>query len=200
MAGSGYKSWDAGDVLAANEVNGYLMDQAVMYFASAASRTSGVPGPTAGMHSYRADGTVVEVYNGLSWVSANSVGGTVAGSQVTGNITSGTINATNVANTLTSSASTSYSVATADQGTILRFTAAGTVTATVGTATAFTSGQRVDVLADGAAGVKITAGSGVTFAGAGTVSSNFLLEQYSAATIISVGSNAYRIIGNVLAI
>jgi hypothetical protein len=200
MAGSGYKSWDAGDVLAANEVNGYLMDQAVMYFASAATRTSGIPGPAAGMHTYRADGTVVEVYNGLTWVSANSVGGTVVGSQVTGNITNATINATNVTNTLTSSASTSYSVVTADQGTVLRFTAAGTVTATVGTATALTAGQRVDIIADGAAGVKISAGSGVTFAGAGTVSSNFLLEQYSAATIISVGSNAYRIIGNVLAI
>lgn len=200
MAGAGYKVWNALDVLAAAEVNTYLMEQTVMVFDDAADRSAVITSPSAGMVSFRIDGTALEVYNGSSWVSVGSRAGTVAGSQITGDITTGTINATNVTNTLASSASTSYSVAAADQGKVLRFTAAGTVTATVGTATAFTAGQRVDILADGAAGVRIAAGSGVTFAGAGTAGTAYLLEQYEAATVMAVAANTYRIIGNIAAV
>jgi len=185
MSGLGYKNWAANDILAAADLNGYVADQVVMYFANAAARTSAITSPTAGMVSYRGDAQIVEFYNGSAWIALSSAT---------------TINASNVVNTLTSSASTSYSVAEADQGTVLRFTASGTVTATVGTATAFTSGERVDILADGAAGVVITAGSGVTFAGAGTAATSYSLPQYEAATILSVGSNAYRIIGNITAV
>jgi hypothetical protein len=185
MSGLGYKNWAANDILAAADLNGYVADQVVMYFANAAARTSAIASPTAGMVSYRGDAQIVEFYNGSAWIALSSAT---------------TINASNVVNTLTSSASTSYSVAEADQGTVLRFTAAGTVTATVGTATAFSSGERVDILADGAAGVRITAGAGVTFAGAGTVATTYSLPQYEAATILNVGSNAYRIIGNITAV
>jgi hypothetical protein len=185
MSGLGYKVWAANDILAAADVNGYLADQVVMYFANAAARTSAIASPTAGMVSYRADGQVLEFYSGSAWVALSSAT---------------TINASNVINTLTASTATAYTVAEADQGTTLRFTAAGTVTATVGTATAFSSGERVDILADGAAGVRITAGSGVSFAGAGSTATSFLLQQYEAATILNVASNAYRIIGNITAI
>lgn len=185
MSGLGYKNWAANDILAAADLNGYVADQVVMYFANAAARTSAIASPTAGMVSYRADDSVIEFYNGATWVSLSSAT---------------TINASNVINTLTASTATAYTVAEADQGTVLRFTANGTVTATVGTATAFTSGERVDILADGTAGVRITAGSGVTFAGAGTAATTYSLPQYEAATILSVGSNAYRIIGNITAV
>jgi hypothetical protein len=185
MSGLGYKNWAANDILAAADVNGYLADQAVMYFADAAARSAAITSPSAGMVSYRGDGQVVEFYNGSTWVALSSAT---------------TVNASNVINTLTASTATSYTIAEADQGTVLRFTAAGTVTATVGTATAFTSGERVDILADGTAGVRITAGTGVTFAGAGTVASAYTLGQYQAATILNVGSNAYRIIGNITAV
>lgn len=185
MSGLGYKNWAANDILAAADLNGYVADQVVMYFADAAARSAAVTSPTAGMVSYRNDGQVLEFYNGSTWIGLSSAT---------------TINASNVINTLTASTATAYTVAEADQGTVLRFTAAGTVTATVGTATAFTSGERVDILADGAAGVRITAGTGVTFAGAGTVATSYLLPQYEAATVLNVGSNAYRIIGNITAV
>lgn len=185
MSGLGYKNWAANDILAAADLNGYVADQVVMYFADAAARSVAVTSPTSGMVSYRNDGQVLEFYNGSAWIGLSSAT---------------TINASNVINTLTSSASTSYTVAEADQGTMLRFTAGGTVTATVGTATAFTSGERVDILADGAGGVVITAGTGVSFAGAGTAASSYLLPQYEAATVLNVGSNAYRIIGNITAV
>lgn len=188
MAGLGRKVWAPNDVLAAADVNGYLMDQSVMYFASAAARSAAIPTPDAGMHTYRADGTVVEVYNGTAWVSANSVGGTL------------TLNATNVVNTLTSSTATAYTVQASDQGTTLRFTSGTAVTVTVGTATAFTAGQRVDLLQDGAGTVTISAGSGVSFAGRGTAGTAYAMGLYDGATIMCVSSNNYRIIGNVTAV
>lgn len=187
MAGLGRKVFEPLEYLTAANVNGYLMDQAVMVFASAAERATEIPTPTAGMHSYRTDGTVTEVYNGSAWVSANSVGGTL------------TLNAANVVNTLTASTATSYSLASGDQSRVLQFTAAGTTTLTVGTAAALTAGQRVDVLGDGAALI-IAAGSGVTFAGVGTTGTAYSIAQYEAATILCVSSNAYRIIGNITAV
>ena len=185
--GLGRKVWSAGDVLAAADVNGYLMDQSIMVFNSAAARTAAIGTPAPGMTTFRTDGTVVEVYNGSTWVSANSVGGTIS------------VPAGNVVNTLTASTETAYTFSSADQSAVLQFTNAGTVTATVGTATALTAGQRIDVVADGASLI-IAAGSGVTFAGAGTAGTAYSVTQYDAATILCVGSNAYRIIGNITAV
>ena len=107
------------------------------------------------------------------------------------------INATQVTNTLTSSTATAYTLASSDENTILQFTAAATVT--VGTATAFTAGQQVQILADGTA-LTIAGDGGVTLAGAGTAGTavSFTVgNQYEAVAIVGVGSDAYRIIGNV---
>jgi hypothetical protein len=186
--GLGRKVFTAGQILSAADVQGYLQDQAIMVFSGTAARTAAIGTPVPGMTSYLTSGTLVEVYNGGTWVSANSVGGTIS------------INATNVVNTLTASTATAYTFAPADQSSVLQFTNAGTVTATVGTATALTSGQRIDVVADGAAGVVISAGLGVSFAGAGTAGTAYAVDQYDAATILCVSSNAYRIIGNVRAV
>jgi hypothetical protein len=187
MSGLGRKVFVPLEYLNAAEVNGYLMDQTVMVFASAAERNSEIPTPTAGMHSWRTDGTVAEVYNGSAWVSQNSVGGTL------------TLNAASVVNTLSASTATSYAIASSDQSRVLQFTAAGTTTVTVGTAAALAAGQRVDVVGDGAALI-ISAGTGVTFAGAGTAGTAYSIAQFDAATILCVGSNAYRIIGNITAV
>ena len=185
MSGLGRKVWTPGEVLAAAEVNGYLMDQSVMVFDSSASRDSSIGTPTAGKTSYRTVVTVVEVYNCSAWVSANSVGGTI------------TINASNVINTLSSSTASSYTFASADQSRTVRFTSASAVTATISTATAFTAGQRVDLLQDGAGTVTVVAGSGVTLAGRGTAGTAYALSQFDGATVFCVEPNTYRIIGNV---
>jgi hypothetical protein len=69
MAGLGYKKFVTGSVLAAADVQGYLADQAVQVYASAAARTSALGTSVAsGMVSYRSDGTAVEYYNGSAWV------------------------------------------------------------------------------------------------------------------------------------
>jgi hypothetical protein len=70
MAGLGYKKFTAGSIVSASDVQGYLADQAVQVYASAAARTSALGSAvSAGMVSYRADGTVTEYYNGSSWVA-----------------------------------------------------------------------------------------------------------------------------------
>lgn len=74
MAGLGYKKFVTGSVLAASDVQGYLADQAVQVYASAAARTSALGTSTAtGMLSYRADGTVLEYYNGSAWVGLDDL-------------------------------------------------------------------------------------------------------------------------------
>ncbi len=218
MSGLGRKVWNPLDLLAAADLNGYLMDQSIMVFADATARAASIPTPTEGMHTYRANDNIVEIYNGTAWVSANTLGGTIAASQLTGTIsasqisgsidaaaisgslTNATINNTNVVNTLQTVAGTAYSVLTADQGKTLYFTSGTAVTATVGTATALTAGQRIDFVQEGAGTVTIAAGSGVSFAGRGTAASSYRTSRYDGATLLCVGSNTYRVIGNVTAV
>ena len=74
MAGAGNKLFTSGSILTANEVNTYLMDQAVMRFADEAARTAafggaGEPVLASGMVSYLIDIASVQVYNGSAWVA-----------------------------------------------------------------------------------------------------------------------------------
>jgi len=178
MSGLGRKVFAPNDILGAADVMGYLMDQSVMVFANSSERSTEVPTPTEGMVSYLADTDNLQVYT-TTWRDI---------------VTS--LNASQVVNTLTASTATSYTFASGDQSSVLQFTNAGTSTATVETSTALTAGQRIDVVADGAALI-LAAGSGVSFAGAGTAGTAYSIAQYEAATILCVSSNAYRIIGNV---
>lgn len=68
MAGSGRKVFAAGQVLSGVDIQNYLQDQAVMVFASAAARSSGIATPTEGMVTYLKDVDKTFLYNGTSWV------------------------------------------------------------------------------------------------------------------------------------
>ena len=100
--------------------------------------------------------------------------------------------------TLTSSTATTYTVATADRYKTLRFTAGSAVTVTVGTATAFEPGERVDIIRDGAGTVTITrSGTAITLAGRGTAGTAYAIgTRYDAVTVLCVDTNSYRVIGN----
>lgn len=176
MAGLGKKTFVANEVLTAAEVNGYLMDQAVMVFADSTARSSAIGTPTEGMVSYLSDTNAIEKYTGAAWenIQAASAG-------------------------FTSSTATTYEIASADAGNYLRFTDAATLT--VSTATAFTAGQQVQILADGTA-LSIAGGTGVTLGGAGTAGTALTFSvgaQYEAVSIFCVDTDTYRIIGNVTA-
>lgn len=75
MSGLGRKVFTAGEVLTAVNVNGYLMDQSVMVFASEAARTTAIPTPTAGMLTFLADVAQVQVYDGAEFVQIAGGGG-----------------------------------------------------------------------------------------------------------------------------
>ena len=60
---SGYKDFTTGEVLTADDVQDYLMDQSVMVFASSAARGSAIASPTEGMVTYLSDDDAIEVYD-----------------------------------------------------------------------------------------------------------------------------------------
>lgn len=69
MAGAGYKLFNTGDVLTAQQVNEYLMQQTVMVFADAAARTTALSGVLAeGMLSYLKSDNKTYAYDGSAWV------------------------------------------------------------------------------------------------------------------------------------
>ena len=74
MAGLGFKDFQVGEVLTSSDVDGYLMQQTVMRFPSAAARGSAL-GTAAGtgvalsegMVTYLDDTNVLSVYDGTAW-------------------------------------------------------------------------------------------------------------------------------------
>jgi len=100
------------------------------------------------------------------------------------------------------SATASMSVASTDRYETLLVNSAGSVTITFGTATAFEPGERMDIIRDGAGTVTITRdGTAVTLAGRGTAASSYeIAQQYDAVSVVCVGTNSYRIIGNASAV
>jgi hypothetical protein len=104
--------------------------------------------------------------------------------------------------TLTASTANAYTVATDDRYKVLSFTSGSAVTVTIGTATAFQAGERVDILQDGAGTVTITRdGTATTLAGRGTAGTAYTIgQQYDAVSVVCVATNSYRIIGNAEAV
>jgi hypothetical protein len=201
MAGLGFKTFTAGEILTAANVNGYLMSQSVMNFADSTARTSAIGTPTEGMLTYLADTNSFEYYDGAAYVALVDVS-SVAGSAITGDITNATISAENVTPAIQTLGSATYTVADTDAQNTLVFTAA-TATVTFSTATAFSAGDRVDIVRDSADALTIAGGSGVVFAGKDTIGTaiSFTIDtRYEAASVLCVGADEYRVIGAVTAV
>jgi hypothetical protein len=86
------KVFTAGEVLAAADVNSFLMDQAVMSFAGTAARGSAIPSPVEGMTTFREDTDRMESWTGSEWTSpgdlvlikSQTIGTSVSSVTVTG--------------------------------------------------------------------------------------------------------------------
>jgi hypothetical protein len=93
-------------------------------------------------------------------------------------------------------------VGSADRYETLLVNSASSVTITFGTATGFQSGERMDIIRDGAGTVTITRdGTAVTLAGRGTAAASYQIAQrYDAVSVVCVGTNSYRVIGNATAV
>lgn len=176
MAGAGWRSFSAGAVLTAAQVQNYLQDQVVQVYASSAARSSVLgTAVSAGMVSFGTTLGGLDVYNNGAWTGLNYT--TISANGTT----------------------TAYTVTAADANTTIVANNASAQTFTV--PDLFEIGERFDIIRDGAGTVSIVAGTGVTtWAGAGTAGTakSFAMgTQYSAASVIKVAANSYRVIGAV---
>lgn len=69
----GFKDFATGEVLTANDVDGFLM-QGLWTFASAAARDAAVTAPQEGNACYLKDLAVIQVYNGSTWATQTGGG------------------------------------------------------------------------------------------------------------------------------
>jgi hypothetical protein len=165
-----------GQVLAAADVNTFLMDQAVMTFADSASRGSAIGTATEGMLSYLEDTNAYEYWDGATWAAL-----------------------VNIPTPTNSTVTTAYTATVANAGGFLYSTSSSAITVTFDDV--FAIGDRVDVVMDGAGTVTLAAGTGVTgWGGAGTAGTAVAFkidQQYNAATVLKVADNTYRVIGKI---
>jgi hypothetical protein len=68
------KTFTAGEVLAAADVNTFLMDQSVMTFADSGARGSAIGTATEGMLTYLNDSDTYQSWNGSAWVGIGGGG------------------------------------------------------------------------------------------------------------------------------
>ena len=99
------------------------------------------------------------------------------------------------------SATASVTLAPTDRYETLVVNAAGLVTVTIGTATAFQAGERIDIFREGAGTVTVAAGAGVTLAGRNTTATSYrITDRYDAVSVLCIAANSYRVIGNATAV
>jgi hypothetical protein len=175
LAGSGWRTFTSGAVLTAAQVQNFLQDQVVQVYSNSAARSSALgTAVSSGMLSFLTTGAQLDYYNGAGWTGLNYT-----------SITNSTVSA--------------YTVTAADHN--RTFVSASTAAQTIVVPDVFEIGERFDVVRDGAGTVSISAGTGVTtWAGAGTAGTakSFAMgTQYSAASVIKVAANSYRVIGAV---
>jgi len=107
MPGLGVRNFTT-EVLTSANVNGYLMQQSVMNFADAATRTAqfsaaGIS-PSAGMMSYRTDIGALEIFTGSTWKALAVTSAAAAAGAYTGTpIQIGRLTFTNLTTTTSSS-------------------------------------------------------------------------------------------------
>ena len=76
MAGAGWRTFSAGAVLTAAQVQTFLQDQVVQVYASSAARSSALgTAVSAGMVSYVTSTQQTQYYNGTAWVDLGGGGG-----------------------------------------------------------------------------------------------------------------------------
>jgi hypothetical protein len=203
-----FKDFAAGDILTASDVDGFLMRQSIMTFADSAARDTALSAVLAeGMFCYLNDTNAFQVYDGSAWADVSNPGditAVTAGTALTGGGTSGdvTLNVDlDAVNTTTfiTDATTARTLTSTDAGNTILFTSATAVTVTVDASTDFPVGTRVDIIANGAGALTVTASTAtVTGAETSTTSGSFTIgAQYSAATLLCVATDTYLLIGNV---
>ena len=167
------KTFVNGTVLTDSDLNTYLMNQAVMTFATSAARSSAIGTATEGMITYLEDSNTVWYYDGANWKALSQ----------------------NIVNSIT----TSYTAVAEDANETIYVSGTAAVTITVPDVLA--TGERIDIWRNAGGTVTIAAGTGVTsWAGAGTAGTAVTFkinETYNAATVQKLAANTYRVVGKI---
>jgi hypothetical protein len=180
---AGSKLFEAGDVLTAEQVNYFLMDQTIMGFTSTTTRDAAFGGIgeatlAEGMYAYTADTNTLWYYTGSAWESAG---------------------ATTQGLTLNAQTGTTYTLALSDSGKFVTQSNASGITTTIppNTDVAFPIGTQVNLLQLGAGQVTVAAGAGVTIRSEG--SKLKLKGQYATATCVKIATDEWVLLGNTAA-
>ena len=107
-----------------------------------------------------------------------------------------------LASFITNSSTSRTITAAADSGKTIQFTSGSATVVTVNASTDLAVGARVDIIADGSGELTVTAsGATIKAAETSTTSGSFTIgAQYSAATLLCVATDEYRLIGNIAAV
>lgn len=103
MAGAGFRTFAAGEVLTASNVNTYLMQQTIQNFAGTAARSSAVTSPSEGMFAYLQDTDQLAYYDGSNWVTAPGARPLLIAPEERVNVSASTASGTVTINTATDS-------------------------------------------------------------------------------------------------
>lgn len=198
MAGQGIRTWVPGEVITADNVQGYLQDQTIQVYADSTARASAVTGLVAeGMISYLKNTDVVEYYTGTSWASLQpslfkaGTSGQYLKSSGTAGAAWDTLNANDFATTLTPKSS-NYTLTAADKNTFITVSSAATITVP----NVLAAGESVNFIQTGTGAITFSA-SGVTlYSKSGYLKTN---GQYAGATIVCGTGGVYYLIGNLAA-
>jgi hypothetical protein len=139
---AGYKTFNTGDVLTAAQVQYYLQNQSIMYFANAAARDAALTAPIRqeGMFAYLADTNATTFYDGTTWqgFGTGDITGLTAGTGITITSATGPVPTISVSTnaTLTSPKETVEIVPAGSTGTINIDTLTASVEYYTGAATA----------------------------------------------------------------
>ena len=199
-AGSGFKTFNTGEVLTSADVNGYLM-QGVLVFASEAARNAAITSPQEGQFAYTKDNNSLWYYTGSAWAASGASGDiegivTDTDSGLSGGATSGTVTL-RLKLAFNAQTTTGYTLVVSDLNKLVTLDNSSSINLTV-PPSVFSAGDVVNIAQIGTGQVTLLQGAGVTINSTGATSTSPKTRaRFSAASIVCTTSNTFLTLGDI---